>query len=50
MKNEVSSAISETKEERILNTNSNILKIDDAIFWEQIVKQQGAKEIKILIK
>jgi len=25
------------------------LKIDDAIFWEQLVKEQGAKDIKILV-
>jgi hypothetical protein len=29
---------------------ATFLKIDDAIFWEQIVKQQGAKDIKIVVK
>ena len=28
----------------------NFLTIEDAIFWEQIIKQQGAKDIKIVIK
>ena len=29
---------------------ATFLKIDDAVFWEQIVKQQGAKDIKIVVK
>jgi len=28
---------------------ATFLKIDDAIFWEQLVKEQGAKDIKILV-
>jgi hypothetical protein len=31
-------------------TAGDFLTIDDAIFWEQIVKQQGAKDIKIVVK
>jgi hypothetical protein len=29
---------------------ATFLKIDDAVFWEQIVKQQGAKDIKIVMR
>tara|TARA_B100000902_G_scaffold337254_1_gene338033 strand:+ start:354 stop:500 length:147 start_codon:yes stop_codon:yes gene_type:complete len=29
---------------------ATFLKIDDAIFWENIIKNQGCKDIKILIK
>jgi hypothetical protein len=29
---------------------ATFLKIDDAIFWEEIIKQQGAKDIKIVVK
>ena len=29
---------------------ATFLQIDDAIFWEQIIKQQGAKDIKIVVK
>jgi hypothetical protein len=31
-------------------TAGDFLTIDDAVFWEQIVKQQGAKDIKIVVK
>jgi hypothetical protein len=31
-------------------TAGDFLTIDDAFFWEQIVKQQGAKDIKIVVK
>jgi hypothetical protein len=29
---------------------ATFLKIDDAIFWENVVKEQGAKDITILVK
>lgn len=29
---------------------ATFLKIDDAIFWEEIIKQQGAKDVKIVVK
>ena len=28
---------------------ATFLKIDDAIFWENVIKQQGCKDIKILV-
>ena len=40
--NDVPSDLPKTEEERIL-------KIDDAIFWENVIRQQGCKDIKILV-
>lgn len=31
-------------------TAGDFLTIEDAIFWEEIIKQQGAKDIKIVVK
>jgi hypothetical protein len=29
---------------------ATFLSIDDAAFWEQVIKKQGAKDIQILVK
>jgi len=29
---------------------ATFLSIDDAAFWEQVIKEQGAKDIQILVK
>lgn len=29
---------------------ATFLKIEDAMFWENLMKQQGAKDIQILVK
>ena len=32
------------------NQRATFLKIDDAIFWENIMREQGCMDIKILVK
>ena len=38
------------KKKGFSNQRATFLKIDDAIFWENILKDQGCKDIKILVK
>jgi|TARA_B100000287_G_scaffold318168_1_gene301922 hypothetical protein len=38
------------KKKGFSNQRATFLKIDDAIFWENIMREQGCKDIKILVK
>ena len=37
------------KKKGFSNQTATFLKIDDAIFWENVIRQQGCKDIKILV-
>ena len=37
------------KKKGYANHTATFMKIEDAVFWEKVIKSQGCKDIKILV-
>ena len=48
--NDVPSSVSQTQEKGYAKHTATFMKIDDAVFWEKVMTEQGCTDFQILVK